>query len=355
MSYSAVLLFALVTILSFPSKWNFSSNLQDAQWGVMAASAHKNTATCATNDPVMADDQRTTTFLPSTLTDPPIKSIVAPGLCQFSDEFKSVPLLEKFIVSPTSFVLRFGLPDSNRALGLSTCACLLASVKIEGEDGLLVRPYTPISTNSMIGHFDLLVKAYPDGKMSSYLTSLTPSTSEVSVSFKHIPFNIKIQYPFGNPKFIGMIAGGTGITPIIQAIHAAIGEDQSENGNSAASLPKVSLLFGSRTFDDILAKEMLDSWLHSHGDRLSVTHVLSNETEDSVAKLSDEQNDIERGFVRRELIEKAFPSPDHGSDVKIFVCGPPAMYDAICGPRDSEEVTGILGEMGYTSEQVYKF
>jgi len=352
MPYPTLLLFTFVIALSFPSKWTFS------QWGVMSASTHETpaTTTCATNDPGTAHDQRATTFLPSTLTDPPIKSIIAPGLCQFSDEFTKVPLLEKFIVSPTSFVLRFGLPDSNRALGLSTCACLLASVKIEGEDEIIVRPYTPISTNAMIGSFDLLVKAYPDGKMSSYMTSLTPSTSEMSVSFKHISFNVKIQYPFGSPKFIGMIAGGTGITPMIQAIHAAIGEDHSNEGNGGTSLPKVSLLFGSRTFDDILGKEMLDAWLQSHRDRLSVTHVLSNEAEDSIAMLSDEEDsNIERGFIRRELIEKAFPSPDNGSDVKIFVCGPPAMYEALCGPRDSEEVTGILGEMGYTSEQVYKF
>ena len=195
--------------------------------------------------------------------------------------------------------------------------------------------------------------------MSSYMTSLTPSASEVSVSFKHIPFNIKIQYPFGSPKFIGMIAGGTGITPMIQAIHAAIGEDQldndNHNNNDTPPVPKVSLLFGSRTFDDILGKEMLDAWLHSHGDRLSVTHILSNESEDYITNLSGEESNIERGYIRRELIEKAFPSPTGGSDVKIFVCGPPAMYEALCGPRDSKEVTGVLGEIGYTSEQVYKF
>merc|ERR1711957_463021 len=168
--------------------------------------------------------------------------------------------------------------------------------------------------------------------------------------------NMKIQYPFGNPTFIGMIAGGTGIAPMIQALHAILGESMEDrlNETNETISPKVSLLYGSKTFDDILGKEMLDSWSQTHGDRLSVTHVLSNESEDSIGELSGEEHNIELGFVRRELIEKAFPGPDSGSDIKIFVCGPPAMYDALCGPRDSEEVTGILGEMGYTSEQVYK-
>jgi hypothetical protein len=46
--------------------------------------------------------------------------------------------------------------------------------------------------------------------MSSYLKNLTPSTESKPVSFKHIPFNVKIQYPFDNTKVVGMIAGGTG-------------------------------------------------------------------------------------------------------------------------------------------------
>merc|ERR1740139_1703947 len=119
-----------------------------------------------------------------------------------------------------------------------------------------------------------------------------------------------------------MIAGGTGITPMIQAIHSVIGKDKLDvkNENDGVLLPKVSLLYGSRTFDDVLGKEMLDAWSQTHGDVLSVTHVLSNESEDSIGELSGEEHNIELGFVRRELIEKAFPGPDSGSDIKIFVC-----------------------------------
>lgn len=48
---------------------------------------------------------------------------------------------------------------------------------------------------------------------------------------------------------IGMVAGGTGITPCYQVIQAALNED---DGTS------LSLLFGSRTVEDILLKEELD-------------------------------------------------------------------------------------------------
>lgn len=293
----------------------------------------------------MAQISENAKTFPSTLTDPPVKSTVPPGECQFGDEFTPVPLLAKFSISPTSYVLRFGLPDKSKSLGLSTCACVLAGIKVNGESEMTVRPYTPISTNAMVGTFDLLIKSYAEGKASSAMTSLNPSTEETSVSFKHISFNVKIQHPYDNPKFIGMIAGGTGISPMLQALHAILGEDVKDPEDST----KVSLLYGSQTADDILGREMLDAWSDSHKEQLMVTHVLSNEPEDSTSV----EESMERGFINREMIEKSFPSAS--SDIKIFVCGPPVMYDVFCGPRSEPEITGLLGEMGYDKTQVVKF
>jgi cytochrome-b5 reductase len=280
--------------------------------------------------------------LPSSLTSAPIKSIIGPGECQFNDEFTAVPLLENTPVSSTSFVLRFGLPDTEKGLGLSTCACLLAGASVEEGEDMVIRPYTPISTNEDKGTFDLLVKKYADGKMSSYLSNLKPSSTPI-VSFKHIPFNVKIQYPFKKAKHILMIAGGTGITPMIQALHAIIGEDPKDR-----STEKVTLLYGSQKADDILGKDMLDHWSATHEDVFSVTHVLSNEDGD-VSNMKD----MKKGFVSKEIIAESFPGPDE--DVLIFICGPPPMYNALCGPRDQSELSGVLAEMGYSAEQVFKF
>lgn len=178
--------------------------------------------------------------------------------------------------------------------------------------------------------------------MSSFLSELEPSEDPV-VSFKHIPFNVKIQYPFNKPKQILMIAGGTGITPMIQALHALLGEEPSSR-----STQKVTLLYGSRTADDILGEDMLNHWAATHKDMFSVTHVLSNEEGDISSR-----KDMKTGFINRELIEATFPGPDE--NVMIFVCGPPPMYTALCGPRDQSELSGLLAEMGYNAEQVFKF
>lgn len=277
-----------------------------------------------------------TYIFPSTLTGPPISSLVPPGLCQFGESPLSVPLLDRTKVSPTSFVLRFGLPDPNEPLNLSTCACILSNAEINGED--VTRPYTPISTNQMIGSFDLLIKDYgKDAKMSHYLCSLINVGDKVN--FKHIPFNVKTQAPFPDDEIL-LVVGGAGITPFIQALHAILGSEGKK--------PKVTMLYGSRVKEDILGRELLDKWAEEYADQFKLFHILSHEPEDSSWEGG-------RGFITREWIEKCFPSPDKAHNCRVFVCGPPPLYNAICGDRSEKEVGGVLGEMGYKPEHVYKF
>jgi cytochrome-b5 reductase len=151
--------------------------------------------------------------LPSSLTGPPIAALVPPGQCQFGADWTAVPLLERIPLSASSSVLRFGLPNRQAPLQLSTCACLLANAQIDGED--VTRPYTPISTNADLGTFDLLVKHYgPTAKMSRWMHEIEPNST--SIRFKHIDFNVKIQAPF-DCEHIYMLVGGTGTLAVAMA------------------------------------------------------------------------------------------------------------------------------------------
>ena len=262
---------------------------------------------------------------------PPTAAVVPPGQCAFTDEWSAVPLTKREAVSHDTLLLSFGL-DESRPLGLSTCACLLARASIDGSD--VVRPYTPVSTNAMRGAFQLLVKVYPEGEMSSHLASLPLGAT---VDFKHIAANVKRQYPFGVRKVV-MLAGGTGITPMLQALHALLGtaDDQTET----------TLLYSSKTEADILARTALDSWAASHAGRFRITHTLTQEPTTSAWS-------GQRGRIDGALIAQNAPPPGDG-DVLFFVCGPPAMYDALAGPRSEPELSGALAALGYTAEQVVK-
>ena len=171
--------------------------------------------------------------------------------------------------------------------------------------------------------------------MSQYLDGLQIGSS---VEFKHIPFNVKIQYPFP-AKNVGMLIGGTGIAPMLQALHAVLG--------TADDTTAVSMLYASKVKEDILAEETLEAWAAGSEGRFSCKHVLSEEPDGSPWTGS-------RGLITRELINEHIPAP--ADDVVIFVCGPPGMYESLCGPRNEpQELKGILAEMGYTAAQVVKF
>ena len=307
-------------------------------------------------------------YEPPALSGLPVKALVPPGLCQLTDDWTSVPLLERINVTSNSHVLRFGpLPDKSTPLNLSTCACILAKTdkksKDDGEVTSVIRPYTPVSTNNLNGYFDLLVKDYgpsnadTGGGLSNHLCS-TMNVGD-TIDFKHIKFNIKIQYPEFASKKIIMLVGGTGITPMIQALHAILGDDDSANN-------EVVMLYGSRTEDDILGRSLVDSWAKQYPKKFkSIVHVLSDEKESAVKN----DNNVRYGYINQKLIEEsaslinASPTTtctdsaadSNNEDVIIFVCGPPPMYNALCGPRDAPELTGVLKEMGYSAKQVIKF
>merc|ERR1712226_262250 len=154
---------------------------------------------------------------------------------------------------------------------------------------------------------------------------------------KHIDFNVKIQAPFPFKK-ICMIVGGSGLTPMVQAVHAVLGDSSNDS--------EVVMLYGSRTSDDILGKELLDYWSDT-SDKLSVHHYVSNEPRDS-------SWDGPRGRIDRAAIKEFFPPPEDKDSI-IFICGPPPMYNSFCGPRNEKELSGILKEMGYSADQVFKF
>ena len=65
-----------------------------------------------------------------------------------------------------------------------------------------------------------------------------------------------------------------------------------------------------------------------------------------------------KGHITKELLKTVLPEPKE-ENVKIFVCGPPGMYKAVSGnkksPAEQGELTGMLRELGYREDQVYKF
>jgi cytochrome-b5 reductase len=257
--------------------------------------------------------------------------------CFFPTEFYEVPLIATRQYNHDTKVFSFGLPDGV-SLDLPVCACILLKGANEAGEPT-IRPYTPISSNEQKGSFDLLVKIYPQGVVSQWL-----NTRELGakVGFKHIPFNIKAQYPFEGKKKLNMICGGTGITPMYQALLKII--------NTPGDDLQVTLLYGNKSVEDILLRKELEQAVARGGGRFKVVHVVGDRSDmPRIAGWDGELGWVDQGKVKKYC----FPPAE---DVLTFVCGVPALYDVMCGPRTEPEVRkdSVLAQLGYTQQMISK-
>lgn len=274
--------------------------------------------------------------------------------CFLPTSWFELPLLKKVDYNYDTTIYTFGLPEG-KSLNLPVCACILLRAPGRGRkegggkddwDGTdAVRPYTPMSDNSMIGQFELLVKRYPGGAVSEWMYGLDIGAK---VGFKHIKFNIKAQYPFEGKKSFTFICAGTGVTPMYQALWKLLGTPGDDR--------KVTMLYGNKSPTDILMKEQLDEWAAKSGGRLKLIHVVGNRPDEPAPEgwVDTPTYTAETGWIDQAKIEKyAFPPSE---DTLVFVCGLPPMYNALCGPRTEKDVKEgtVLSKLGYSATMVAK-
>ena len=120
---------------------------------------------------------------------------------------------------------------------------------------------------------------------------------------------MRIKGPKGQFKYhpalsreIGMIAGGTGITPMLQIVRAAL--------KNPLDRTKLSLVYANVNAEDILLKKELDELAAKHANRFRVYYVLNN---------PPPSWDGGVGFVSKEMIEKHMPPTD--ANIKVLLCG----------------------------------
>jgi cytochrome-b5 reductase len=151
------------------------------------------------------------------------------------------------------------------------------------------------------------------------------------------------KYPWAPNKHdhIGLVAGGTGITPMFQLLRSIF--------NNPEDKTKVTLVFGNISEEDILLKHELQELENTYPQRFRAFYTLDKPPKDWVGN---------SGFITKDLLKTVLPEPKN-ENIKVFVCGPPGLYKAVSGtkksPADQGELSGILKELGYSKDQVYKF
>lgn len=190
---------------------------------------------------------------------------------------------------------------------------------IEGQPKEVVRSYTPISSDENLGYFDLLIKSYPQGNISKHM-----STLKLGQTLKVKGPKGAMVYTPGLVKRFGMIAGGTGITPMLQIIRAVV-RGRPKNGGSDTT--EVDLIFANVNYDDILLKDDLDN-LAKEDPGFRVHYVLNN---------PPEKWDGGVGFCTPEMIKVSTYTAQRKSYECVLI-SPTATFAGTCQRHETPHV-----------------
>lgn len=177
------------------------------------------------------------------------------------NNFKPFKLIAKQDLTKDTKLFRFELP-AGQASGLFTASCLVTKFVPSGPEAKpVIRPYTPISLPSTKGHIDIAIKIYPTGAMGNHIDSLKIGDSlDIKGPISKFPYTPN-QY-----KTLGMVAGGTGIAPMLQVIDEVV--------NNPNDKTTIHLVYGNVSENDIILKDRIDDLVAKHPSKLFVTYIV---------------------------------------------------------------------------------
>jgi len=255
-------------------------------------------------------------------------------------------LIEREEISHDTRRFRFKLPTPEHILGLPIGQHIYLSARVDGQ--LVVRPYTPVSSDEDKGYMDLVIKVYfknvhpkfPDGgKLSQYMEAMKiGETIDVRGPSGLLEYrgrglfglkpDKKSQPALVTAKKVNMIAGGTGITPMLQLIRQVARDEGDQT--------QMALIFANQTEADILLRQELEDVLSQKGDQFKLWYTVDRP--EAGWKYSS-------GFVSAEMIsEHLYPPND---DTLVLMCGPPPMINFACVPN--------LDKLGYSPSMRFAY
>lgn len=181
-------------------------------------------------------------------------------------------------------------------------------VNVGGE--LHRRAYSISSSALANARVTVTCKRVPGGKVSNHLNDHAQAGQTLRVlgpSGSFVPARGD-----GKPRTLVLLAGGSGITPMMSIARTVLVEDEQA---------RVVLIYGNRSQDDIIFASALAKLAAEVGDRFTVRHVLTKGHAGFAGRV---------GMLERAVVEGELAATGHGDDARTtyFVCGPEPMMNA---------------------------
>ena len=185
---------------------------------------------------------------------------------------------------------------------------LSVDVAIDGEQ--LRRAYSLASACLPDIPVHVTVKRIENGRVSNHLIDTVQEGDELAVLGPSGNFIVEPQT--GNERHLVMIAGGSGITPIMSILETVLRSEERS---------RLTLIYGNRSLDDVIFRDRLATLDEEFGERLRVDHVLERPPEGWSAG---------EGLLTGDVLDarlEALGIQDDGH-IRYFVCGPTPMMEA---------------------------
>ncbi|XP_055388562.1 NADH-cytochrome b5 reductase 3-like, partial [Condylostylus longicornis] len=171
------------------------------------------------------------------------------------------------------------------------------------------------------------------GKMSQYLSQLAiGDLIDVMGPIGLLTYYGGGHFTYGKREYrkrkIGMIAGGTGITPMLQILRHIT--------NNRTDHTEVWLLFANKSEDDILVRDTLEEIVSHHSEQFHLWYTI----DEAPLKWN-----YSVGFINEEMIREHLPPP--GDESLVLLCGPPPMIQFACKPN--------LAKVGWHENDILEF
>lgn len=195
-------------------------------------------------------------------------------------------------------------------------------------DGKEQRRSYSLCTSPFVDPFPgISVKRVASGLVSNYLNEKIFPGKTINV----LPpmGNFTIDFHSSNQRHYMLVAGGSGITPIMGILKSVLVNEPNS---------RITLVYCSRSEEQIIFKKQLDQLSLANPDRLELKHVLSQPGTDWKGI---------RGRVTSEMLHGIFSKAEYEQRFEelYFLCGPDGIMDT---------AASVLHELGVEAGRIYR-